>query len=296
MINHEGNSGAMEKEAAKEMFTRSIEKHNLRYTVYVGDRDSGLFGAVKDAVCAKYGDSYPIEKEDCIGHIQKRMGAALRSYKNNCRGKFLPYGKGVGGAGRLTDAAADLIQTYYGYAIRNNKGDIKKISTAIWAIFYHMILGPAGESLDKQHSFCPKSSDSWWKYQKDRKRRTELKPIFVRLSSNELLHGCQKGLTQNQNESINSVVWSRCPKRVFCGKRQFGISVCDAVSLWNDGARGRKSLYKMLNVDVGYNMMYGLVRQENIRLTQARRQALRQLRKTKCKNLRKDNDIYFWCF
>ena len=61
----------------------------------------------------------------------------------------------------------------------------------------------------------------------------------------------------------------------------------------------------MLNVDVGYNTMYGLVRQENIRLTQAsrkvkekykaRRQALRQLRKTKSKNLRKDR-IYFWCF
>ena len=71
-------------------------------------------------------------------------------------------------------------------------------------------------------------------------------------------------LTQNQNESINSIMWSMCPKRVFCGRRQFGISVCDAVSLWNDGARGR-SLYKMLNVDVGYNTMYGLVRQENIR-------------------------------
>ena len=57
-------------------------------------------------------------------------------YPNFC-GKILifPDGKGVGGAGRLTDAAADLIQTYYGYAIRNNKGDIKKISTAIWAIF-----------------------------------------------------------------------------------------------------------------------------------------------------------------
>ena len=74
-----------------------------------------------------YGASYPIEKEDCINHIQKRMGAALRSYKNNCRGKVLPEGKGVGGAGRLTDAVADLIQMYYGYAICNNTGEIKGI-------------------------------------------------------------------------------------------------------------------------------------------------------------------------
>ena len=68
----------------------------------------------------------------------------------------------------------------------------------IWAIYNHMLLGPAGESLDKQHSFCPKSSDTWCKYQRDvinntteynRKKclpyvfRAELKTIFVCLSS-----------------------------------------------------------------------------------------------------------------
>ena len=51
---------------------------------------------------------------------------------------------------------------------------------------------------------------------------------------------------------------------------------------------GRKNLFKMLNVGIGYHTMHGLVRQENLRLTQAsrkieekyktRRQALRQLR------------------
>ena len=168
LINHTGSSGAMEKEGAVAMFMRSIQKHNMRYTVYVGDGDSSSFGAVRDAVHAKFGDDgYPIEKEDCIGHIQKRMGAALRSYKNNCRGRTLADGKGVGGAGRLTDVVIDRIQTYYGYAIRNNKGDTGKIIEAIWAIYYHTIAGPSYESLQKQHSFCPKSSDSWCRYNKD---------------------------------------------------------------------------------------------------------------------------------
>ena len=35
-------------------------------------------------------------------------------------------------------------------------------------------------------------------------------------------------LTQNQNESINSIVWSRCPKG-FCRIHDFTISVCDTV-------------------------------------------------------------------
>ena len=33
-VNHEGSSGAMEKEGAIEMFTRSTETHRMRYTVY----------------------------------------------------------------------------------------------------------------------------------------------------------------------------------------------------------------------------------------------------------------------
>ena len=44
-----GSSGAMEKGGAIEMFNHSIEKHNLRYSVYVGDGDISSFGAVKDA-------------------------------------------------------------------------------------------------------------------------------------------------------------------------------------------------------------------------------------------------------
>ena len=61
------------------------------------------------------------------------MGAALRNYKN--KGGTLPDGKGVGGTGRLTAKVIDQIQTYYGYAIRNNKGDTGAIIKAIWAIY-----------------------------------------------------------------------------------------------------------------------------------------------------------------
>ncbi|GFX21037.1 hypothetical protein TNCV_3346811 [Trichonephila clavipes] len=31
----------------------------------------------------KYGDEFPVEKLECIGHVQKRMGARLRALKNN---------------------------------------------------------------------------------------------------------------------------------------------------------------------------------------------------------------------
>ena len=73
-INHTKSSEAMEKSAAVTMFIRSIEKHKLKYTTYVGE--------VADACFKVYNEEYVVIKEECIGHIQKRMGANLRAYKN----------------------------------------------------------------------------------------------------------------------------------------------------------------------------------------------------------------------
>ena len=121
----------MEADGAVEMFLNSIDMHNLKYTTYVAGGDSSSFGCVSEALVKKYGSDYPIKKEDCIDHVQKRMGAALRKYKNNCKGTKLSDGKTVGGVGRLTDAVVDKIQTYYGCAIRNNKSNTKNITNAI---------------------------------------------------------------------------------------------------------------------------------------------------------------------
>ena len=49
-------------------------------------------------------------------HIQKRMGINLRSYKNKAEGKVLSDGGTVERKGKLTDAAIDTLQNYYGAA------------------------------------------------------------------------------------------------------------------------------------------------------------------------------------
>ena len=83
--------------------------------------------------------------------------------------------------------------------------------------------------------------------------RSELTPIFTRLSSDELLSTCEKGLAQNQNESVNNVLWTKCSKRVFIGKSRFTLAVCDAVTSFNDGARRKKTLMQKLNLTIGPN-------------------------------------------
>ena len=42
-----------------------------------------------------------VKKLDCIGHVQKRLGTALRDYKKKSKGK-LKDGKAVGGKGHKT--------------------------------------------------------------------------------------------------------------------------------------------------------------------------------------------------
>lgn len=76
--NFSGSSGAMEGAGAVNIFQRSRELYAMRYLEYLGDGDSKAY----DAVCESnpYGDTN-IEKIECIGHIQKRMGTMLRALK-----------------------------------------------------------------------------------------------------------------------------------------------------------------------------------------------------------------------
>ena len=79
----------METKVAVEMFSQSIPKRNLIYTLFVGNGDSSCFGTVKESLK----DIYDVEKEECVGHVQKRIGSALRNVKTECKGRNLADGK-----------------------------------------------------------------------------------------------------------------------------------------------------------------------------------------------------------
>ena len=69
------------------MFLRSVEKRGLKYSTYIGDGDSSSYGMVAKVLKEKYSDQYVVVKEDCIGHIQKRMGLNLNKYKTGKKSK-----------------------------------------------------------------------------------------------------------------------------------------------------------------------------------------------------------------
>ena len=83
-VNHNGSAMSMEQQGTVTIFGRSQEKHKLRYTNFIGDGDSKAFKKVQAA--RPYGD-IQIQKEECIGHVQKRMGSRLRGILNKNKGK-----------------------------------------------------------------------------------------------------------------------------------------------------------------------------------------------------------------
>ena len=56
-----------------------------------------------------YGKDVGIKKLDCIGHVQKRVGAQLRNLKKVTGNKKLLDGKTLGGKGRLTFTEKDKL-------------------------------------------------------------------------------------------------------------------------------------------------------------------------------------------
>ena len=71
----------METEGAKRVFTRSIDKHKVRYVEYLGDGDSKSYVRVKNV----YKD-IEIKNLECVGHYQKRVGTRLRNLKKKEKG------------------------------------------------------------------------------------------------------------------------------------------------------------------------------------------------------------------
>ena len=70
---------------------------------------------------------------ECIGHVQKRVRSLLRRLKNKSKGVKVADGKGLAGKGRLTDGKIDVLQNYYGLAIKENLTDVDKMAKAIEA-------------------------------------------------------------------------------------------------------------------------------------------------------------------
>ena len=239
--NYEGSSGGMEVVAAERLWKRSI-KYGLRYTTLLSDGDSKTFLHLKKLNV--YGP-IAVKKEECVNHVAKRLRTGLTQVSKQHR---------LGGKkeGSLTANTIVKLQKYYANAIRNNKHSITTMKTAILATLNHC----SSTDANPLHSKCPTGADTWCFYNKAKffdkdpgshrehvhtpisiEVLKNIIPVYQRLAANELLERCLEGRTQNSNECLHSMVWSRCPKETFVSKRKVDIAVAAAVSEFNKGYR-----------------------------------------------------------
>lgn len=114
----------------------------------------------------------------------------------------------------------------------------------VWSTFYHVASSNQGPT----HDLC---SDTWCKYKQaslngedydhddhfhlDEALMGVIKPTFVDLLDPNLLSKCLHGKTQNINECLNNVIWTRIPKQTFVTLSTLKLGVADAIGCFNDG-------------------------------------------------------------
>ena len=97
------------------------------------------------------------------------------------------------------------------------------------------------------HDYCPEGPDSWCKWQCDQANGTntfspknvapavmqEILPTFEALWDRNLLQSVLEGLSQNNNEALNHLVWDISPKKLFAGPETVLTACAIAVCLFN---------------------------------------------------------------
>ncbi|CAN8016792.1 unnamed protein product, partial [Ixodes persulcatus] len=250
--NFNGSSNAMEVEAAGVLFSRSKELHKMQYTTVLSDGDSKSFLHVSKLNLYDKG----IVKEDCVNHVAKRVFAGIEKIKKTKRG--------LGGKGKITKVVTKKLTAYYAAALKNNAPNVKKMQKAVFASLLHSFSTDA----EPLHIGCPRGEDSWCHYNRhlalvdagkpsvarahrpafSREIAKELVPLYNRLADADLLARCSRMQTQNANESLNALVWKRCPKTEFASLKTVETAAALAVVDFNVGPKGIQRVLEKLSV------------------------------------------------
>ena len=291
--NYTGSAGGMEMAAAEELWRRSLAKYQFRYTTLLSDGDA----KTHTHLCGLevYGGDVGILKEECVNHVAKRLGTALRKLSTQSRKRGVTLGGR--GFGKLTAATVVKLTGYYGKAIRSHAHDLQGMSDAVFATFDHAV------STDEkpQHSLCPQGADSWCFHQRalalgetpgshranvgtplSAEVGAEVREVYERLGHRDLLRRCLRGATQNANECLHSKVWAKCPKTSFVGYQRAVIATSAAVAEFNGGIElSLRRMCAAMGVVSGERLVVSAVKADGRRLLQSQHQVTASTREAR---------------
>ena len=98
----------------------------------------------------------------------------------------------------------------------------------------------------------------------------KLKPVYARLSSDDLLKKCLDRKTQNANESLNEMIWNRLSKSVFVGASVLSFSVYDAGAHNNIGSKAAENILQELGMEPGRFFLAGMKKIDKERIAKGK--------------------------
>ncbi|KAL7635815.1 UNVERIFIED_CONTAM: hypothetical protein RMT77_013632 [Armadillidium vulgare] len=234
------SSSSMEGEIAEILFKRSVDR-GLRYVTILSDEDSSTYKRL--IKLNPYGNKYPIKKQNCLNHINKKIYQRLDNIRTT---KHL---------GELTKKTQMVFANFYRVFVKkyhNNHTLIKK--NVLASVFHH-----AATDEYHFHKLCPKGEKSWCKYQRDVFNKIDIPhnwhkikenrkyslgketakavlDVMIPMTSPDVLSLVSKG-TQNVNESLHSRVWSIIPKSKFRGIHQVKFATARVALIHNCGEK-----------------------------------------------------------
>ncbi|XP_048578883.1 uncharacterized protein LOC125560699 isoform X1 [Nematostella vectensis] len=184
----------------------------------------------------------------------------------------------------------------YGNTIRNNVKQgvlltdqrakaISNMKMEIMAGLYHSCKLPVKERLQ----FCP--VNSWCAYKnltktfKEKKHHLDpvfvdsLKPTYVRLTSDALLERCLPGNTQNPNECLNSLVWLRCPKHRWFGRKRVEMAAVSAALHFSSEATAKNRVMELAGIPAGAQTAAASTRRDKQRVKSAEKRTSENFKK-----------------
>lgn len=161
----------------------------------------------------------------------------------------------------MTGDLINNLSSYYGWALKTHKGDVDATQRAVMATYHHV----TSNDDVANHTFCPTGPDSWCKQNAAKakgepapKHRRKLPPhvcqallpIYERLADKKLLQRCQRGKTQNNNESLHSMIWALAPKERHASLFTVEAAVAEAVLKFNAGnAKASEDILRELSLN-----------------------------------------------
>ncbi|KYM94182.1 hypothetical protein ALC62_15193 [Cyphomyrmex costatus] len=171
------------------------------------------------------------------------------------------------------------------------------MKNAIYASIYHAV--PTDQK--PQHSLCPEVPKSWCFFQAAKVNNKKpgphnvnihtplnqlcfkkILPLYQRLTEDSLLLRCSRCLTQNVNESLHNVIWSRCSKEVFVGNSRVKIAASLTVCEYNLGTtRTVCDIMKKLGLSAGSEILRLTNEADSRRLARGIEKSTEKFKKTR---------------